>query len=697
MHIHTAKDKIWNLCRQPEQDKVNAVASTLGILPATARLLCQRGCDTPDSARSFIQKDTGTLHDPYLMRDMDRAVERIRRALVNREKIVIYGDYDVDGVTSVTILYSYLRIHSADVSYYIPSRVGEGYGINLDAIRSLAAQHKQLLITVDTGITAIDEIAEAARLGIDTVVTDHHECRPELPVCAAVVNPRRPDCDYPFKELAGVGVAFKLICALEQNLRSTTLYNATKFAAARCGDLVAVGTIADVMPLVDENRIIVSYGLKLLEDTKNRGLRALMHASGVMNENRDGSLSVKRRMTSSIVGFTLAPRINAAGRISNATVALELFLTERQAEADRIAAELCEINRRRQAEENAIIDEADKKIAEQCRDDDYVIVIDDDHWHHGVIGIVSSRLTERYNLPSILISFEGQTTESPDDDIGKGSGRSVKGMNLVDALEACKSSLVKYGGHELAAGLSIKRSCLAEFRRQINEYARKAFGDHEPSRTVDIDLKLQPEEISIKLANELYLLEPFGVANTQPLIETDGLIISEITPLSQRRHTRLTLRTASDCPQVYTALCFGLPTDEFPCRVGDMIDVVYNLDINEFRGRQSLQLLVKDIRLSEPRSVSEPFVPERDDFAKLYLYMKAHADSPRELNELAYALSFDPDSVSLMLDIFAELGLVSLDADDGCKRAGLLPVKGKINLEKSEIYSRLKRKSTGRA
>ena len=270
-------------------------------------------------------------------------------------------------------------------------------------------------------------------------------------------------------------------------------------------------------------------------------------------------------------------------------------------------------------------------------------------------------------------------------------------MNLVDALEACKSSLVKYGGHELAAGLSIKRSCLSEFRRQINEYAHRAFGDQLPSRSIDIDLLLGPEEISIKLANELYLLEPFGVANPQPLIETDGLIISEITPLSQRRHTRLTLRTSSDCTQVYTALCFGLPTDEFPCRVGDKIDVVYNLDINEFRGRQSLQLLVKDIRLSEPRSVSEPFVPERDDFAKLYLYMKAHADSPRELNELAYALSFDPDSLSLMLDIFAELGLVSLDADDGCKRAGLLPVKGKINLEKSEIYSRLKRKSTGRS
>lgn len=265
-------------------------------------------------------------------------------------------------------------------------------------------------------------------------------------------------------------------------------------------------------------------------------------------------------------------------------------------------------------------------------------------------------------------------------------------MNLVDALEACKSSLVKYGGHELAAGLSIKRSCLSEFRRQINEYAHRAFGDQLPSRSIDIDLLLGPEEISIKLANELYLLEPFGVANPQPLIETDGLIISEITPLSQRRHTRLTLRTSSDCPQVYTALCFGLPTDEFGYHVGDKIDVVYNLDINEYRGRQSIQLLVKDIRLSEARG-ERVFIPERDDFAKLYLYMKAHSDRGCELYELSRALSRDGDEVSLMLDIFTELGLVSLDQTGEVKRASLRPVKGKLRLEESEIYSNLKRRS----
>jgi single-stranded-DNA-specific exonuclease len=691
MFKYASKKKLWQVREgSAPPESVRFLSEKLGILPATAKLLSLRGYSTPETARAFIEKETELLHDPFLLKDMDKAVDRIRLALIKREKIVVYGDYDVDGVTSVTILYSYLRIHSSDVSYYIPNRVGEGYGLNIDAIRSFAADGATLMITVDTGITAIEEIAAAKELGIDTVVTDHHECRPELPDCAAVINPRRPDCQYPFKELAGVGVAFKLICALEQNLRSTSMYNAVKFATRRCAEFVAVGTIADVMPLVDENRIIVSYGLKLLENTSNVGLRALMNASGVTDRNPDGSFSLKKKITSSLVGFTLAPRINAAGRISNATFAVELFLTEYANRADEIASELCEINRRRQAQENLIIEQSDKKIAEQCLPDDYVIVLDDDHWHHGVIGIVCSRLTERYNLPSIIISFEGQNenSEPSDSDIGKGSGRSVKGLNLVEALGVCASSLVKYGGHELAAGLSIERSKLPEFRRMINKYAAEIFDGREPERTVDIDMLLEPSEISMRLVNEIYLLEPFGVSNMQPVFETDRFVIKEIIPLANRRHTRLTVR--GDDRQ-FTALCFGMPTDDFGFNVGDVVDLVYNLDINEFKNQSNVQLIVKDIRRSA--IASEVTVPTREDFAKLYLLLKSRykaGQSSCSLESLADAVSIDCDTASLMLDVFDEMGIVSLTRSGRDVCALPLPVKSKIRLEESKIYARLK-------
>ena len=688
MLIHASKTKTWQLAPEPACD-VGALARGLGITPAAAKLLAGRGYDTVEAARAFIGKETAMLHDPFLMADMDKAVARIREALVKREKIVIYGDYDVDGVTSTTILYSFLRIHSADVRYYIPNRIGEGYGVNIEALRSFAADGCTLMITVDTGITAIDEIAAAKALGLDTVVTDHHECRAELPAACAVVNPRRPDCPYPFKELAGCGVAFKLISALEMNLRSTSLYNAVKFAANRFGELVAIGTIADVMPLRDENRIIVSYGLGLLERTKDIGISALMRASGLIVTEPDGNI-VRKKITSSSVGFTLAPRINAAGRISSAEIAVELFLTEDRVRADQIAAELCETNRRRQAEENAIIEDAMKKLPEQCAPDDHVIVLADDHWHHGVIGIVCSRLTEKYNLPSILVSFEGQEGGS-DSDVGKGSGRSIHGLNLVEALAACEKTLLKYGGHELAAGLSVERGRLDDFRRAINEYAAKLLGEEELSRVIEIDEMLEPCEISLQLAHELYLLEPFGISNAQPVFESDRMLITEITPLAGGKHTRLTLSAATEAHMLYTALLFGTPTAEFPHRAGDLVDVVYNLDINDFRGRQTVQLLVRDIRRHAETADTPQRVPTRDDFAALYLKLKNLRDGEHivcDIAELVASVGFDADTVSVMLDVFAELAFIRV------KRGArlditLLPIKGKIALENSRIYMRL--------
>ncbi len=680
---HASKNKIWRLAESCFEN-AEGIASNLGLSLASAKLLSSRGYSTPEAARSFINKETALLHDPYMLPDMDKAVERILSAVNTGEKIMVYGDYDVDGVTALTVLYTYLRNIGADVGYYIPNRIGEGYGINTDALKSFAADGCTLLVTVDTGITAIEEIAVANSLSLDTVITDHHECRPELPAAVAVVNPRRADSEYPFDELAGCGVAFKLVSALEMKRSNVNMYGAVKFCADEFCELVALGTIADVMPLVDENRVIVSHGLKLLENTKNIGLAALMRASGLTAEDADGK-PVKKRITSSSVGFTLAPRINAAGRISSAQFAVELLLCTDRVRADEIAAELCETNRRRQNEENSISEAADGKIAMQCLEDDYVIVIDDDHWHHGVIGIVSSRITEKYNLPSILISFEHNMGDEPSPmDIGKGSGRSVSGLNLFEALDACSGLLTKYGGHELAAGLSIERGKLDEFRRAINDFAKKALENKKLAHIIDVDLLLYPEEISYKLAEELYLLEPFGTGNSQPVFETDRLIISEITALSGGKHTKLTLR-APGSSSFFTALYFGMATHDFPFGVGDAVDIAYNLDINEFRGRKSVQLLIRDIRCAFCENV-----PEREDFAELFRHLKSKMQPVKiTLSELSGELGFTEDKILAMLDVFAELSILSVYRSKRFEIT-LLPVSAKVPLETSRILMALK-------
>lgn len=679
---HASKNRIWQLAPNCSEVHAAKISAALGLSKTMGRLLAIRGCDSPERAKSFIAKDTELLCDPFLLRDMDRATERIHAALKNGEKIIVYGDYDVDGVTAVTTVYSYLAEKGAKVDYYIPNRIGEGYGINLDALKVFAREGFSLMVTVDTGITAIDEIEEAAKLGLDVVVTDHHECGPEIPAASAVVNPCRPDCDYPFPHLAGVGVAFKLICALEMKISGDSMYDSVMRVAPKYCEFAAIGTIADVMPLVGENRVIVSYGLGLLEHTKNIGLHSLMKASGLISFDADGK-QIKKKITSSSVGFTLAPRINAAGRISSAQFAVELFLTDSVSRAEELALELCETNRRRQVQESSIMEEADAKIESLCREGDYVMVLDDDKWHNGVIGIVCSRLTEKYNLPSILISFEqNKGDESSDTDIGKGSGRSIQGFNLFEALKACSGLLTKYGGHELAAGLSIERKNLEAFRRAINSYAENILGDGELSRPVDIDLKINPEEISDRLAEELYLLEPFGTSNPQPIFESDRMIISDIIPLSGGKHIKLMLK-APTTEHLFTALLFGVPFEEFSFKVGEGVDIAYNMDINDFRGRRSVQLLLRDIRSSE---IKNP--PVRDDFVKLYTHIKSVGASVgvSDVCELAGILGMAEDTAAAVIDIFAELNMLNVTRGDRTELT-LIPQKVKTPLESSGIYS----------
>ena len=452
---------------------VLAISSALSVSKTLARLLVCRGYRTPDAARAFIRMESELLCDPFLLADIEPAIARIRRALEREERIVIYGDYDVDGVTAVSTLYLYLSSHGGNVGYYIPNRAGEGYGVSAAAIDRLHAEGASLIVTVDTGITAAEEVAYAKTIGVDVVVTDHHECRSALPAAVAVVNPHRPDCPYPFKELAGVGVVFKLICALEERLTGDSRRECVARLCRKYADLVAIGTIADVMPIKGENRLIVSYGLGIMEKSRRLGVSALISAAQGQADGAKSRYRTEPKITSGYIGYTLAPRLNAAGRLRSAEVAVELFLATDPARAREIAEELCEANRERQIEENRITTAAFEKIeAEHDFENDPVIVLSDDTWHHGVIGIVSSRVTERYGLPSILVSFEGCEGEHKGEDVGKGSGRSVKGLNLVDALLASEDTLLKYGGHELAAGLSVSRQMLPAFRKKINDYAR---------------------------------------------------------------------------------------------------------------------------------------------------------------------------------------------------------------------------------
>ncbi|MBQ8174788.1 MAG: single-stranded-DNA-specific exonuclease RecJ [Clostridia bacterium] len=637
-----SKEKKWILHEtDDERTRTDAarLGQELGVSPVLARLLCCRDYRDPEAARSFIRMESELLHNPFHMKDVEKAINRIRRAIRLHEKITIYGDYDVDGVTAVCTLYLYLKRRGADVDYYIPNRIGEGYGVSRIAIDNLAAAGTALIVTVDTGITAVSEIAYAKSLGIDVVVTDHHECQSKLPKADAVVNPHRPDCPYPFKELAGVGVVFKLICAYEESETGDRRSVCVRRMCEEYADLVAIGTIADVMPIRDENRLIVSFGLHRMESARRPGLLALMEAGAVRPDGRAEKSRDKRqqKITSGYIGYTLAPRINAAGRIRSAARAVELFLARDQKEAEPIARELCEANRERQEEENRIAEEAYRRIeSDATLAGDPVLVIENDHWHHGVIGIVSSRITERYGLPSILVSFEGCDSDMHlDSDVGKGSGRSVKGMNLVDALVHCSDHLVKFGGHELAAGLSVTRGELSAFREKINEYAREHLSDEALIPTVEADCVLRCEDISMTLAEELRILEPYGTGNPVPAFVLRDARIFESVPISGGKHTRLVL---GDGKHTFTAMCFSRSQAQMNLFIGDSVDVLFNLDINEYNGRRSVQLIVRDIRLCEQArradlderarfaeiwaggsfTAEENILPAREDFAAVY-------------------------------------------------------------------------------
>ncbi len=612
------KEKIWKLREALKTEEADAalLARELGISPVLAKLLCRRGYATPDTARCFFGCTDTVLHKPHLMKDMDRAVARMRRAVEGKEHIMIYGDYDVDGVTSVSLLYLYLTSLGADVRYYIPSRTGEGYGLSRAALDKFAKEGITCIITVDTGVTANDEVRYAKSLGIDMVITDHHECRLPLPEAVAVVDPHRPDCPYPFKELAGVGVAFKFVCACETELareRGVREIDAVRGICEQYGDLMAIGTVADVMPIVDENRVMVKYGIEQLQSTKRLGLAALIDEASAGTKGA-GDTARRKRITASFIGYTLAPRLNAAGRMRDASLAVSLLLARDSAEARRLAAELCEINHQRQLEENRMAEEVFSRIDEEFDlDNTRILVLEADHWRQGVIGIVASRVTERYARPTILITFDGATTgEGSALDQGKGSGRSVKGINLVQALSDSAALLEKFGGHELAAGLTVCRGRVGDLRERLNNYVAAHAESTAAGVQLDVDMALDFSEVTLSLAEELLLLEPFGTGNTQPRFLLRDVVVERITELGGGKHLKLTVTAGG---RSLFALLFSTPRSEIDFFEGDRIDLVATVDVNEYRDIRSVQLTVQDVRLS--RGYREELAEGRERYAAL--------------------------------------------------------------------------------
>ena len=747
MDINKAsKEKRWELRggipdAQGEAE-IAAISAAVGVSPIAARLLWGRGCRTPEEAKSFLSMGDTLLHDPYLLPGMSEAVERIGRALENPEEhIVIYGDYDVDGVTSVSALYLYLRERNPDVclEYYIPSRSEEGYGMSCAAVDTLASRGATLIITVDTGITAEDEVDYATSLGIDVIVTDHHECRETLPRALAVIDPHRSDSPYPFCELAGVGVVFKLICACEIDLcrrRGEPEIDGVRRAFRGWADLAAIGTIADVMPLRDENRMIVAYGLTRIERTERPGLAALLEAaqSGQGVKSADGASSApkKRRINAGYIGFGIAPRINAAGRMADAGIAADLFLTSDSERAAQLAVRLCEINRERQTEENRTAEEAFAKIEAECDPaKDRIIVVADDGWQQGIIGIVASRVVERYGMPAILITFngakkqygsEGDDEPSPDD-IGKGSGRSIKGLNLCDALASCSDILTRYGGHELAAGLSVERGRIDELRRRLNEYASACLDGGEIKLAVSADCEVKSDDLTMELAEELRAFEPCGVANPTPAFILRSAAVMRISPIGAGKHTKLTLNADGN---VLGAVWFGMPASSLDFHENDRIDLIFNLDINEFRGSSSLQLLVCDARLCAGRreararqrcrfdeilagadfDESEDVLPSRQDFARVYRALAHELRSGRDaftdetamwlINRGSDGSGREKETICYskfraILAVFGEMNIFEVgEPTPGSFRITALPSTGKINLESSRLLSRLR-------
>lgn len=668
--------KKW-IVKNFDKEAATMIAEELNVSPYAALLASARGVNSVDGAREFFGFSEDAPVDPFDFPDMYKAVKRIKTALDNFERIAVYGDYDADGVTSTALLYSYLEMQGADVVYCVPNRHTEGYGLSYNAIDNISRMGAKLIITVDNGISAVEEAEYIRQLEMDLVVTDHHLPSDILPDAVAVVDPHRNDCILPFKDYAGVGVAYKLICALEGGENEIT----DSFL-----DLAAIGTIADVMPLHGENRSIVRRGTQLISDSDRVGLQALIEVAGL-----DG-----KAIKSGTVAFGISPRINAAGRIGSADRAIKLLLCEDYEEAAELAAEINDDNALRQQTEQEILAQAVSIIDENPSwKYDRVLVVSGEGWHDGVIGIVASRLVEKYGKPTVVITSK--------DGIAKGSGRSIDGFSLYDALCACADVLEHYGGHTLAAGLGLPTERIDDFRKAINAYADKI---QIPDPVQNIDFKINPSFVNVELLDVIELLEPFGAGNPQPVFGLYNMTLTDITPIGAGKHLRLTLSRGDTS---LSAVLFRMTQLEFPYVVGDTVDVAATFDSNEYLGQIRLSILVKNIKLHDMdedvlfsgirnfndlmHGINGDFtaaIPDRGFIAMVYKFIRGNGKWRYDNEILCKRLNLtaaDYAKVCVSVEALTELGTLVCDGDGNL----CLPNENiKVNLDDAPVLKRIR-------
>lgn len=669
----------WEV-RPLDKERAAAFAQTYGVPFFLAMLMNIRGFDDAAHLREFLGEGE-PLSDPFLLKDMDKAAARITRAVDNMEKIAVYGDYDADGVTSTAMLYSYLETRGADVIFYIPQREGEGYGMNIGAVEYLKEQGVSLIVTVDNGISSVQEVARANELGIDVVVTDHHRPQEILPDAVAVVDAYRPDDTSPYKHFSGVGIAFKLLMALEDGAGDV------EDLLEAYSDLAAIGTIGDIVPLTGENRTLIRAGLERLSQSDRPGVQALLENAGIAG----------KALTSTNVAFTLVPRINATGRMGAPERAVRLLISGYEEEAEVLSEEICADNEERRRVEAEIAEAAFADIEAKGYMKDRVVVVDGENWHHGVIGIVASRVTERCGKPCMIIS-RGETE-------AKGSGRSIEGFSLFEAICACGDLLLKFGGHPMAAGITLKPENIEAFRKRINQYAAEHFPQM-PTQTVTLDCKLNPAALSVSMAQSLTQLEPFGNGNPQPVFGLFNMELSNITPVGGGGHLRLTLEKNG---AVITAMRFNTKPEELPYHIGDKIDLAVQLEAREFRGQPSLTVIVRDMKfaafntekniasLASFEKWQRGEVLSAEDKNRLYpdraclaaIYRALRMVNGKETDQVRFVSQFGKDMTlglfKTALLVFEERGLVHSEIADDTFTATLIETSGKTDITRSPV------------
>jgi len=680
----------WDVWNSVEYDAkaVSTCARESGCSLLMAAVLWSRGITAKEDVFGFLSADRSKLHDPMLMTDMEKAVLRVKQAIANSEQVAVFGDYDVDGITSSALLSDYLKSHGLSCSVYIPDRLGEGYGLNVSALESLAREGVTLVLTVDCGVTAVEEVSYAKTFGIDMVITDHHQCPGSLPDAIAVIDPKRPDCGYPEKELSGVGVAFKLVSAIEGIDQLDSLLN-------RYADLVAAGTVADVMDLTGENRVFVTEGLTQMRRDARAGLLALMQDAGIDQK----TLNVTN------IGFGLAPRLNAAGRMGNADLAFSLFEADTAAKAEALAEELSELNQKRQGVEQTILEDALSMLEAEA----YTagpIILASETWHKGVLGVVASRLLERYREPVILLCVESG--------LGRGSCRSVDGFDLFPGLESTSGFLDSFGGHEQAAGLTVSMEQFAAFKKAFLAY----YSAHPPTTEASVLLAdfivTDPALLSLDQVKSLDYLEPCGRGNPSPMLVIEGATLVRVQAIGGGKHLKLQVEKWG---QIFDCIFFGNTTETLGAREGDLVDLAFTPQCNHFRGKTTVQLLIRDLGLSDRRLMSRAqrfcrdllageavsathreaklLHPERAHFVSLWKSLDAIKESvsgqvDQVLDRFISALpSLSPARAYVCLRVFGELGLAEVFEEADTLHITRSQQEQKVDLNTSEILRTL--------